>query len=150
MHNDKSKSQDKCNKDAGQKRPATSRLASRGLPRRSLTKRISEETRNPPQEAPSGKPQRVSITDSFGASPVSSASDYPAGRDPGRALQHSHATKGSDHQRVTLCLANPHVGKVKQSCLRPLSMAAFNLITYGRISPDHRGQLRDSPCPSVV
>src|ERR1700739_4267042 len=36
----------------GKKRPATSRLASRGLPRRSLTKRISAETRNPPQGSP--------------------------------------------------------------------------------------------------
>jgi hypothetical protein len=39
----------------------------------------------PSAGTPSGKPQRVSITDSFGASPVSSASDYSAGRDPGRA-----------------------------------------------------------------
>src|SRR5277367_2108926 len=40
--------------------------------------------------------------------------------------------KGSDHQRATLCLANLYAGKVKQSRLLPLSMAAFNPITYGR------------------
>ena len=70
---------------AGQKARRRRDSQSKGLPRRSLTKRISAETRNPPQQAPSGKPQRVSITDSFGASPVSSALDYSAGRDPGRA-----------------------------------------------------------------
>jgi len=32
-----------------------------------------------------GQPQRVSQTDSFGASPVSSALDHPAGRDPNEA-----------------------------------------------------------------
>jgi len=83
MHNDKSKSKDKCNKECRAKNARRRRDSqSKGLPRRSLTKRISAETRNPLQEAPSGKPQRVSITDSFGASPVSSASDYSAGRDP--------------------------------------------------------------------
>src|ERR1035438_6645353 len=41
------------------------------------------ETRNPLPASPSGKPQRVSITDSFGASPVSSALDHSARRDPG-------------------------------------------------------------------
>ncbi len=40
--------------------------------------------RNPLPASPSGKPQRVSITDSFGASPVSSALDHSARRDPGR------------------------------------------------------------------
>jgi hypothetical protein len=39
----------------------------------------------------------------------------------------------SEHQRATVHLANLHVGKVKQSRLRPSPMAAFNPITYGRI-----------------
>jgi hypothetical protein len=60
-------------------------LRSRGLPRRSLSIGITGETRNPPPASPSGKPRRVSITDSFGASPVSSALDHSARRDPGRA-----------------------------------------------------------------
>ena len=56
---------------------------SRGLLRRSITLGILEETRNPLPASPSGKPQRVSITDSFGAGPASSALDHFARRDPG-------------------------------------------------------------------
>ena len=69
----------------GKERPAASRLVIQKPPTRSLTIGISAETRNPPLANPSGKPQRVSITDSFGASPVSSALDHSARRDPGRA-----------------------------------------------------------------
>jgi len=58
---------------------------SRSLPPRSFTIGISLQTRNPLAVSPSGQPQRVSITDSFGASPVSSALDHSAGRDPGEA-----------------------------------------------------------------
>src|SRR5271155_5147150 len=57
----------------------------------------------------------------------------PQGATPAERVQHYHAIKGSEHQRVTARLAKLHVGKVKQSRLRPLSMAAFNPITYGRI-----------------
>ena len=105
----KAKSKDKCNRECRAKSARRRRNSqSRGLPRRSLTKRISAETRNPPQEAPSGKPQRVSITDSFGASPVSSASDYSAGCDPSRATTTlTRSYQASDHQRATLGLANP-------------------------------------------
>jgi hypothetical protein len=79
MHNDKGESKDKCNKEGRAKNARRRRDSrSRGLPRRSLTKRIYAETRNPPLASPSGKPQRVSITDSFGASPVSSALDHSA------------------------------------------------------------------------
>ena len=69
----------------GKERPAASRLVIQKPPTRSLTIGISAETRNPPLANPSGKPQRVSITDSFGASPVSSALDHSARRDPGGA-----------------------------------------------------------------
>ena len=57
---------------------------SKGLPRRSLTLGILVETRNPLTANPSGQLQRVSITDSFGASPAS-AMDHSARRDPGGA-----------------------------------------------------------------
>jgi hypothetical protein len=86
MHNDKSKSKDKCNKEcraknARRRRDSHPEASHDGAsPKESLQK---HETLR--RKAPSGKPQRVSITDSFGASPVSSASDYSAGRDPGRA-----------------------------------------------------------------
>ena len=69
----------------GKKRPAASRFPIQGLPQRRLSIGIMGETRNPPPASPSDKPQRVSITDSFGASPVSSALDHSARRDPGGA-----------------------------------------------------------------
>jgi hypothetical protein len=43
------------------------------------------KTRNPQTASPPSQPQRVSITDSFGANPVSSAMDHSARRDPGGA-----------------------------------------------------------------
>jgi len=55
------------------------------------------------------------------------------GATPAERVQHYHAIKVSKHQRDTVRLANLHVGKVKQSRLLPLPMAAFNPITYGRI-----------------
>jgi len=58
---------------------------SRSLSRRSLTIGIMLETRNPPTASPSGKSQRVLITDSFGARPASSALGHSARRDPGGA-----------------------------------------------------------------
>jgi DNA replication protein DnaC len=62
-------------------------LGMRKLPltRRNLTIEIWQETRNPLPASRHGKPQRVSITDSFGASPASSALDHSARRDPGGA-----------------------------------------------------------------
>ncbi len=41
------------------------------------------KTRNPPTAGSQAKLQRVSIADSFGANPVSSALDHSARRDPG-------------------------------------------------------------------
>src|SRR6202035_4038081 len=87
---------------------------SKGLRRRSLTLGILVETGNPPTANPSGQPQRVSITDSFGASPVSSALDHSARRDPGRASTTLPRNQKSEHQRATPRLAKLHVGKVKQ------------------------------------
>ena len=43
------------------------------------------ETRNPPTAGSQAKLQRVSIADSSGASPVLSALDHSARRDPGGA-----------------------------------------------------------------
>jgi hypothetical protein len=80
MRNDKSKDE----KDAGQRTPGG--IATRdpeashneASPKESMQK---HETLRP--ASPSGKPQRVSFTDSFGACPVSSALDHSARRDPG-------------------------------------------------------------------
>jgi hypothetical protein len=66
----------------GKERPAASRLGVQEPPTTELHHR---NTRNDtkPSASPSGKQQRVSITDSFGACPVSSALDHSARRDPG-------------------------------------------------------------------
>ena len=75
----------KAKRRPGKERPAASQTRIQRPPRRSLTPGILAETRNPLTASPSGKPQRVSTTDSFGASPVSSALDHSAGRDPSGA-----------------------------------------------------------------
>jgi hypothetical protein len=68
-------------KDARRRRKS----GSSDLPRRSLTIGILVETRNPLLFNTQAKQQRVSIADSFGASPVFSALDHSAKRDPGGA-----------------------------------------------------------------
>jgi len=69
----------------GKERPATSQSRIQGLQRRSLTIGMLVKTRNPPPSGLPAKQQRVSIADSSGASPVSSALDHSARRDPGGA-----------------------------------------------------------------
>jgi len=69
----------------GKERPATSQSRIQGLRRRSLTIGMLVKTRNPPPSSLSAKQQRASIADSSGASPVSSALDHSARRDPGGA-----------------------------------------------------------------
>ena len=69
----------------GKERPATSRLGIQSPRRRSLTIGISQQRETLWQLSPMGQPQRVSQTDSFGASPVSSALDHSDGRDPSGA-----------------------------------------------------------------
>ena len=66
----------------GKERPAASRLVIQEPLRRSLTIGMLAKTRNPLPASPSGKPQRASITDSFGASPASSAWVTPQGATP--------------------------------------------------------------------
>ena len=70
----------------GKERPAASQTRTQGLRRRSLTIGILVKTRNPPPSRPQAKQQRVSIADSSGASPVSSALSHSAGRDPGGVI----------------------------------------------------------------
>jgi hypothetical protein len=112
----------------GEERPAASRFGIQGLPRRSITLGILAEARDPLPASPSGKPQRVSITDSFGASPVSSAVDYSARRDPNGAKPPYQTRLPGPNPS----LANTRFSKVKQSRLRPIPLAGFELITYGR------------------
>jgi hypothetical protein len=75
----------KAKRRPGKERPATSRLGIQSPRRRSLTIGISHQRETLWQPSPMGQPQRVSQTDSFGASPVSSALDHFARRDPGGA-----------------------------------------------------------------
>jgi hypothetical protein len=70
----------------GKERPLCRNLGSRGLPRRCTTFGMLAETRNPPTAGPQAKLQRVSIADSCGTSPVSSALDHSARRDPSEAV----------------------------------------------------------------
>jgi hypothetical protein len=67
----------------GKERPAASRLVIQKPPTTKLHQKNLSRNTEPSAGHPSGKPQRVSFTDSFGACPVSSALDHSAGRDPG-------------------------------------------------------------------
>jgi hypothetical protein len=69
----------------GKERPTASRFGIQKPPTPELHHRNIATNTKPSDSQPVGQPQRVSITDSFGACPVSSALDYYAGRDPGEA-----------------------------------------------------------------
>jgi hypothetical protein len=69
----------------GKECPAASRLVIQKPPTTEPHHRNLCRNTKPSAANPSGKLQRVSITDSFGASPVSSALDHSARRNPGRA-----------------------------------------------------------------
>ena len=69
----------------GKERPAASQSRIQRPPTRSFTIRMLAKTRNPLTSRLASQPQRVSIADSSGASPVLSALDHSAGRDPGGA-----------------------------------------------------------------
>jgi hypothetical protein len=80
----KAKAKTKAIRRPGKERPAASRLViQKPLPAKPHHRNHGKNTL---PAGPSGKPQRVSITDSFGASPASSALDRSAGRDPGGAI----------------------------------------------------------------
>ena len=65
---------------------------------------------------------------------MSSALDHSARRDPGESDYNTNTqSKGLNINAPLSALQIYIVGKVKQSRLLPLSMAAFNPITYGRI-----------------
>ena len=66
---------------------------------------------------PSGQPQRVSITDSFGASPCHRPWITPQGATPAERQSDYNTTtqsKAVNYQRDTPTLQKLHVGKVKQ------------------------------------
>ena len=98
----------------GKERPAASRLVIQKPPTTEPHPRNLGRNTKPSVDHIKAKSQRVSITDSFGASPALSALDHSARRDPAERVQHYHAIKGSEHQRATPRLAKLHVGKVKQ------------------------------------
>ena len=87
--NDKSKSKDKSNKDAGQKNARRRRDSrSKGLPRRSLTQRISAETRNPPQPAHQGNRRGSRSPIPSEPAPCHRPRITPQGATPAERLQH--------------------------------------------------------------
>ena len=79
------KDESQSNKDAGQRTPGVVATRDPEASHNEASPKESMQKHETLPARPSGKPQRVSITDSFGASPVSSALDHSAGRDPGRA-----------------------------------------------------------------
>jgi hypothetical protein len=79
------KDESQSNKDAGQRTPGGVATRDPEASHNEASPKESMQKHETLPARPSGKPQRVSITDSFGASPVSSALDHSARRDPGRA-----------------------------------------------------------------
>ena len=69
----------------GKERPAASRLVIQKPPTTKPHQKNLATTTKPSAASLWGQPQRVSHTDSFGASPVSSALDHHVGRDPNEA-----------------------------------------------------------------
>jgi hypothetical protein len=69
----------------GKGRPAASQLVIQKPPTTKPHPRNLAKTRNPLLTSSSSQSQRVSNTDSFGASPASSALDHFTGRDPRKA-----------------------------------------------------------------
>ncbi len=117
----------------GKERPAASQSRIQRPPTTELHHKNAGKTRNPLTASSQAKLQRVSIADSSGASPVSSALDHSARRDPGGANITLTRIPAVEHQLPPTTPCKAHAGKVKQSRLRPISMAGFKPITYGRI-----------------
>ena len=119
MRNEKSKN----NKDVIQRPPTTE------LHQKNLSRNTKPSAGLPIRQTAEGLDHRFlrSLPRVIGPGPLRRArprqSDYNTNTQP----------KGLIINAPLPALQNPHVCKVKQSRLRPLSMAAFNLITYGRI-----------------
>jgi len=77
---------DKSNKDAGQRTPGDFAISDPGPPTTKLHHKNAGKNTKPSDSQLASQPQRVSIADSPGASPVSSALDHSARRDPGGAI----------------------------------------------------------------
>jgi hypothetical protein len=87
----------------GKSSPATPRSVIQGPLQQSITKRMPTETMKPFAElAITAHLQRVSIADSFGASPASSALDVSDRRDPG-----GNCTNLTRQQKIESSLAKP-------------------------------------------
>ena len=69
----------------GKERPATSQSRIQRPPTTELHHKNAGKNTKPSDSRLASQPQRVSIADSSGASPVSSALDHSARRDPGGA-----------------------------------------------------------------
>ena len=104
-----------CEKDAGQKRPAASRLV------------IQRPPTTEPHHRNTGRNTKPSVGQPIG--PTAEGLDYrflrsqppchrpwitPQGATPAERVQHYHAIKGPEPQRATPRLAKLQLGKVKQ------------------------------------
>jgi hypothetical protein len=134
----------------GKERPASSRLVIQMPPTTEPHHRNTGRNTKPSAGHPSGKQQRVSITDSFGASPVSSALDHSAGRDPGRV---------SNNLTRSLRLRTPMDGLVSDTIYGRVQTAwettsllqeigcEFPMTSSGPRAPPEQSQNRRTPLP---
>ena len=123
----------------GKERPAASQTRIQ-KPRPEPHRGIGIKTQNPPPPGSVTRQERVTSTDSCGASPVSSALDHSARRDPGGAITNLPCQRC---HRANPPLAPREHGKVKQSRLthpkwpvlnRP-QVAGFKVTTEGHTYP---------------
>ena len=98
------------NREAGQKQPGNVAFRDpRGLHNGASPKEWGRKTKPFAVSAITAHLQRVSIADSLGASPASSALDVSARRDPG-----GNSFNLTYHREIKSDLAQTHLGRVKQ------------------------------------
>jgi hypothetical protein len=94
----------------GKSSPASSRFVIQGASTTELHQKNGDRNTKPfAVSAITAHLQRVSITDSFGASPASSALDVSAKRDPG-----GNSFNLTHHREIKSDLAQTHLNRVKQ------------------------------------
>ena len=128
--NHNSKAKNKSDEDAGQRTPgAVATWDPRASPRRSLTlgsAGVNDETLRQPAHRANCRGSRLPIPSE--PTPCHRPWITPPGATPAeRNYNIKHHFEGS-----ILSLANVRCGKVQQSRLRPIPLAGFELITYGR------------------
>jgi hypothetical protein len=116
------------NREAGQKQDRHRRVSqSRASTTEFHQTKGDSNTKPFAESAITAHPQRVSIADSFGASPASSALDVSARRDPG-----GNSINLTRNCEIESGLATNHFGRVKQNLSKATLVAGFETSTRGR------------------